>query len=314
MRHRRQVATALAIVIVVAGVLAFTVRPSFAVATWNRTTPIGYLQQAEGQPVDEARTYAEQSARWLGWYLGVPALAVALLGWAALVRESVTRRRASIAPFLLSVSGLTTLYVWMPSITPDHIWADRRFLPVVIPGLLVCAVWGLDRAWRASDDRSWRLPARGAVAIAAVLLVAGPLGRSAPLAGMREEAGLGRDVTRACERLGDDAAILLLDAEDSFMHYRMTQPLRAHCGIPAAWTASTISNERLVELAGRADDRTLYVLAERPESFDGRPVGDVFTLLRHRGVRLEQTLTMPPRELDGYGLDVLAAPVTPAGR
>ncbi|HSK95924.1 MAG TPA: hypothetical protein VK891_04830, partial [Euzebyales bacterium] len=212
----------------------------------------------------------------------------------------------------LSVSGLTTLYIWRPSITPDHIWAARRFLPVVIPGLLVCAVWGLDQVWRAAADRSWQWPVRGAVAVAALLLVAGPLGRSAPLVGLREEAGLANDVARACEMLGDDAAILLLDEEDSFMHYRMTQPLRAHCGIPAAWAPETISNERLVELAGRSDDRTLYLLAERPESFDGRPVGEVAPLLRHRGVRLEATLTMPPRELDGYGLDVLAAPVTPA--
>jgi hypothetical protein len=65
-------------------------------------------------------------------------------------------------------------------------------------------------------------------------------------------------------------------------------------------------------LAERAGDRTLYVLAERPESFEGRPVGDAFPLLRHRGLRLEATLTTPPRELDLYGLDVLAAPVTPA--
>jgi hypothetical protein len=312
MRRRRQVATTLAIVIVIAGVLAYTVRPSFAVATWSRTTPIGYLQQTEGELVDEARTYAEQSALWLGWYIGVPALAVALVGWAALVREAVARRSARLAPFLLAVSGLTTLYIWMPSITPDHIWADRRFLPVVVPGLLLCAAWVLDRAWQLAGTRSWRLPARGALAIAVVLLVAGPLSRSVPLADLREEAGLAREVADACDRLGDDAAILLLDEADSFMHYRMTQPLRAHCGIPAAWVDAGISNERLVELAGRAGDRTLYVLAERPESFEGRPVGDVFTLLRHRGVRLEATLTMPPRELDLYGLDVLAAPVTPA--
>lgn len=312
MRRRRQVATTLAVVIVVAGVLAYTVRPSFAVATWNRTTPIGVLQQSEGELVDEARTYAEQSALWLGWYLGVPALAIALLGWAALVRQTVARRNARLAPFLLAVSGLTTLYVWMPSITPDHIWADRRFLPVVVPGLLLCAAWLLGRAWQLAATRSWRLPAQGALAIAALLLIAGPLARSAPLADLHEEAGLARDVARACDRLGDDAAILLLDELDSVMHYRLTQPLRAHCGIPAAWADAAISNERLVELAERAGDRTLYVLAERPETFDGRPVGDVVTLLRHRGVRLEQTLTTPPRELYGYGLDVLAAPVTPA--
>jgi hypothetical protein len=314
LRRRRQVAIGLAIAIVVGGVLVYTVRPSFAGATWDLTTPIGPLQQAEGQPVDESRTYAELSARWLGWYLGVPALAVALVGWAGLVRQAVVRRQARLAPFLLSVSALTTLYVWMPSITPDHIWAARRFLPVVLPGLVVCAAWVLDRAWRAAGRVPWRVPARVAVAFAAALLVAGPLARSAPLIGLREYGGLTRDVTRACDLLGDDAALLLLNEDDSSMHHFMTQPLRAHCGVPAVWASITISNERLVELAARAraGDRTLYLLAERRTSFDGRPVGAIVPVLRHRGVRLEATLTTPPRELEGYGLDVLAAPVTPA--
>ena len=132
---------------------------------------------------------------------------------------------------------------------------------------------------------------------------------SVPQASLREEAGLATDVARACERLGDDAAILMLDEPDGVMHYRMTQPLRAHCGIPAAWADASISNEHLIRLAAYAGDGTLYVLAEFPESFDGRPVGDVFPLLAHHGVRLEQTLTKPPRDLVGYGLELLAAPV-----
>jgi hypothetical protein len=200
----------------------------------------------------------------------------------------------------------------MPSITPDHIWADRRFLPVVIPGLLLCGVWLLDRAWQLAATRPWRLPAQSALAVAALLFIAGPLRMSAPLATLREEAGLATDVARACERLGDDAAILMLDEPNGVMHYRMTHPLRAHCGLPAAWAGAAISNERLIELAARTGDGTLYVLAEFPESFDGRPVGEVFPLIEHRSVRLEQTLTMPPRDLVHYGLDVFAAPVQPA--
>lgn len=307
--RRHALATGVAVAIVVAGVLAYTVRPSFAVAEWDRTTPIGFLQQREGEAVNEARTYAEQSARWLGWYLGLPALAAGLLGWAALVRRTIARRVGRLIPFLLAFSGLTTLYMWMPSITPDHIWADRRFLPVVIPGLLLCAAWLLDRCWDQAGATRWTGPARSAVAVVAVLVVAMPLRLTAPVAGLREEAGLASEVAAACERLGDDAAILLLDETGTAMHYRLTQPLRSHCGIPAAWADETISNERLLELAERAGERTLYLLAEFPESFRDRPVGDVITLLDHRSTRLAPTLTVPPQELESYGLDVLAAPV-----
>lgn len=313
LRHRAQIAVGLGLLIVVAGVFAYAVRPVVQVDTWDRILPIGFLQQREGQPVDESRTYAEQSMRWLGWYLGVPALAAGVVGWALLTREVVARRIGRLIPFLLVFSGLTTLYVWQPSITPDHIWADRRFLPVVFPGLLVCAAWVIDRAWTRVAGGRWRLSARIALGVLASLCVLGPLRMTWPVADLREEAGFAAQVEAACERLGPDAALLLLDERGGAMHYRMTQPLRAHCGVPAAWADETITNSRLEELAARSDDHTLYLLAEHPGAFDGRPTGEPFTLLAHRSTRLAPTLNVPPQALEGYGLDVLAAPVTPAG-
>lgn len=311
LRHRAAIATATAVAIVVVGAVAYVVRPELAVSTWDRTTPIGILQQREGVPVDETRTYAEQSARWLGWYLGVPALVAGVLGWADLTRHTIARRAGRTLPFLLAFSGLTTLYVWRPSITPDHIWADRRFLPVVLPGLLLCAGWLLQRLWTRAAAARWRIPAHSALLAVALLIVLLPLQRSLPVADLREQAGMASAVAAACERLGDDAAILLLDEAGTAMHYRMTQPLRAHCGIPAAWVDETITNQRINDLVARAGDRTLYLLAARTESFQGRPVGEVFPLLMHHSVRLAPTLLTPPRTLEPYGLEVYAAPVTP---
>jgi hypothetical protein len=313
LRQRARIAVGAAVLIVAAGVYAYVVRPAITVDVWERTLPIGFLQQREGELVDETRTYAEHTARWLGWYLGLPTLVAGLAGWAWMTRETIARRSGRLVPFLLTFSGLTTLYVWRPSITPDHIWADRRFLPVVLPGLLLCALWLVDRLWTRTSASTVQRPARIALGALALLIVLLPLRTTAPVATLREEAGFAADVTAACDRLGTDAAVLLLDEAGGAMHYRMTQPLRAHCGIPAAWTAETISDERLQELAARAGDRTLYLLAERPQAFDGRPTGDVFTLVSHRSTRLAPTLNVPPQRLEGYGLDVLAAPVTPAG-
>lgn len=313
LRHRRRIAFGLGLLIVVAGVVAYAVRPVVQVDTWDRTLPIGFLQEREGQAVDESRTYAEQSMRWLGWYLGLPALAAGVAGWALLTREVVARRLGRLIPFLLVFSGLTTLYLWQPSITPDHIWADRRFLPVVFPGLLVCAAWLIDRMWTRVPDGASQLPGHIALGALAGLCVLMPLRTTWPVADLREESGFAAQVEAACDRLGADAALLLLDEAGGTMHYRMTQPLRAHCGVPAAWADETISNARLEALAARSGDRTLYLLAEYPDAFDGRPTGAPFTLLAHRSTRLAPTLNVPPQDLEGYGLDVLAAPVTPAG-
>lgn len=306
LRYRRPIAWGLATLIVVAGAFAYVVRPAFEVASWDRTTPIRGIQLQEGQPVNEARTYAEQSARWLGWYLGLPALGIGVVGWAGLVRGALARRRAALTPFLLIVSGLTTLYVWQPTITPDHMWADRRFLPVVIPGLLLFAGWLLDRLWRV-DRRAVRV----AVAVGAIVVAVAPLGRTGALVDLHEQAGLAADVAQACALLGDDAALLVLDEAGSDMHYRVTQPLRSHCGVPAAFVKPDVTDERIVELARKSPDRQLWVLASREQSLVDRPVDDPIVLLRHRSSRLEATLTRPPRDLDRYGLDVLAAPVTP---
>jgi hypothetical protein len=313
LRHRARIALGLAVAIAVAGVVAYAVRPSLPPVTWERTTPIGFLQQQEGEPIDEARTYAEDTARWLAWYLGLPALAAGVAGWAWMTREVVAHRIGRLVPFLMTFSGLTVLYVWKPSITPDHIWADRRFLPVVLPGMLLCAAWLLDRLWARAGTGGRASAVRVAVVAAAVAVVALPALRTLPVAGLHEEAGFAAEVTAMCDRLGDDAALLLLDESGSAMHYRMTQPLRAHCGVPAAWADETISNARILELADRAGDRTLYVLAARPTALEGRPVGEPVALLQHRSERLAPTLTMPPQALESYGLDVFAAPVDPDG-
>jgi hypothetical protein len=311
LRHRAGIALGLAVLIAVAGIVAYALRPSLPPATWDRTTPIGFLQQQEGEPVNEARTYAEDTARWLAWYLGLPALAAGVAGWAWMTREVSAARIGRLVPFLTTFSGLTVLYVWKPSITPDHIWADRRFLPVVLPGLLLCAAWLLDRLWARAVAGPRATAVRVAVVAVAVLVVALPALRTWPVAGLHEEAGFAGEVASMCERLGDDAALLLLDESGSAMHYRMTQPLRAHCGVPAAWADESISNERILQLADRAGERTLYVLAARPTTFNGRPTGAPFALLEHRSTRLAPSLTMPPQTLESYGLDVFAAPVDP---
>ena len=56
------------------------------------------------EPVDEARTYAEDTARWLAWYLGLPALAAGVAGWAWMTRDVVAARIGRLVPFLVTFS------------------------------------------------------------------------------------------------------------------------------------------------------------------------------------------------------------------
>src|SRR5439155_3924048 len=85
--------------------------------------------------------------RWFGWYVG-PGLVVAAIGGLLLIRDAALGRAREAVAFLAALVALTSLYVWNPAITPDQIWAMRRYLPITIPGLMICAFWLVDRLVR----------------------------------------------------------------------------------------------------------------------------------------------------------------------
>jgi hypothetical protein len=117
-----------------------------------------FLQMAE----DPTRSYYENATIWLSWYFGWATLALALLGACWLAFDLVAGRRPVWWPAFLVFFGMASLVLFKPSITPDHPWADRRFVPVVLPGVVLFALaafamllrvvgtrslpWGLSRA------------------------------------------------------------------------------------------------------------------------------------------------------------------------
>jgi hypothetical protein len=128
------------------------------------------LQVAEKVTIDPTRTYAESTVTWLTWYLGPFLVILGLLGLAVLLVRAVRNGDLSLTPFLLLfvVTGLG--YLVKPSITPDQIWAMRRFLPTVVPALALAAmlVVALVLAWLRTRPPGWSI---GAGLVAAVALV-----------------------------------------------------------------------------------------------------------------------------------------------
>ena len=101
------------------------------------------LQQAEGYPIDGMRNYAEHTLEWMEWYIGPAVLVLALIGFVLIVVEAVRTRKVEYLGFVAVVIGAGALYFNAPSITVDQIWASRRFLPVVIPGMVIAAAYAL---------------------------------------------------------------------------------------------------------------------------------------------------------------------------
>ncbi|WP_143832951.1 MULTISPECIES: hypothetical protein [Nocardiopsis] len=137
---------------------------------------VAYVQQREGLSVEGSRTYYDMSLYWVGWYVGLATVLFASLGVALVLRRLFQRRDPQwLLPAMLLVWTVTTTLL-RPAITPDHPWASRRLVALVIPAFVLFAVWFL--AWltrycavAAHSDRH-TLPARALPAVVAAVTAA----------------------------------------------------------------------------------------------------------------------------------------------
>jgi hypothetical protein len=254
---------ALAGIVVIVGALgalyAYVLRPHVELATQSiRNGLVEGLQGRIHAPVNGFRTYSEETMRWLGLYFGIPALASSVAGVLGLMRRTIIGRAKNAVPFLLVFVSMTALYLWQPAITPDQIWAMRRFLPVTVPGLIVGCFWLMHRVLRMQGNRALVL---GAAAVVAAAAIAYPACVQADYMTARTQLGVLGATEALCDRLGPDAAVIVQQGKVLDRHY--TQTVRAFCHIP---TASVPPDEnaswyQAIARRWKARGRTLYAIA-----------------------------------------------------
>jgi hypothetical protein len=209
------------------------------------------MQASQHLAVDGARTYAEWSLVWVAWWLGPVLVIAAWVGFAALARSVVSwllpgtagaggapqpgGTGSAAGPVWLAPAvvgfGSAVLTLWRPGITPDHPWADRRLVPVLLPVFVITATGVV--AWSVRWARR-RLPASLLVVtvLAGVAALYGPpLWATAPLAGQRTEAGELDSVHRVCGALQPRDVVVAVDNR-GFNEW--PQVIRGVCGRPAA--------------------------------------------------------------------------------
>jgi hypothetical protein len=242
---------------VAAGVLVVA---AFAFA-WFVRPHVQELRFPDLPPRNGARSYYEDTAVWLSWYLGPIgfALAVLGLGWGTM---RILRGRASAAMVVVVTitTGLCAVYLLHASVTPEQLWASRRFLPAILPGLAVAAslplVWLLGRS---RPSPAWRI----AGVSAAVLLALVPLAASTwPIRDMAQQRGYLDVVLDACDLIGDDATVLVVDPWAATV---LPQTLRAWCDVPVAVPAPGLDDadrDRLLRAVAASDRRLVLVSAD----------------------------------------------------
>ncbi|GAA0388574.1 hypothetical protein Acor_54050 [Acrocarpospora corrugata] len=282
--------------------LAFAVRPWVQTVRRTPTTPedeltaqfIEATQLANGLPIDRTRLYYEDSLYWVIWYVGVPVVVLATLA-AAVHAQRLARGRGFAWLLPLAVIGWTTVTtLYRPAITPDHPFASRRLVPIVLPGLILLAVWGLrwarDRARRSGYDSRLLLAAGMALVVAPAAVT------SFGTAFTSIERGEAAAVAGLCEAIPANAAVLIVERVTGD---RFTQLVRGQCGHPTARVATPDgldvpfgTDVRRLIAAVRATGRVPVLLAADPEQLTSYgPPAHVLTLRTRQD---ERSLISPP--------------------
>jgi hypothetical protein len=304
--RRAGIAYTIAGVVTVGLLSAWALRPAGPQAHGTANQVVESLQKSEGLPVQPTRTFAEQSLRWVEWYIGPIALALAIIGLSVLIVR-VVRRGSAPALVLVAMTGpLTAVYLWAPSIVPDQVYDMRRFVPASLPLLLVAAAVGVDAATTLATtrwgDKPWhrRIPAAAAVGILAF-----PLGATLPLGKFETQANYLPLVSATCAQIGPAAAVVFPPSDTDAT--TLLQTIRSWCDVPAAQLGGSVTAPQLLAAAStlRAQGRTLWMLAATPAAISAvDPTVDPTPMGVARSTReITPSLSLPA---SSYGTTTLA--------
>lgn len=297
LKSRREGIAVLGGCLVVLGMIALAaIRPAVRHSHGAPSQLVAGLQGVAGLPVDASRTYAELSVTWLSWYLGPVTIALATIGAAVMVARIVRRPDAAYC-LVLTVAGIgTCIYLWSPSISPDQIWASRRFVPAAMPLFVLLAAFAIAMVAESARQRSAAL-SRPALAIGAVALVAFPLGTTLPVRSFSPQSGYLDAVLATCRATGPDAA--LLTSANDLNTEELVGALRSWCNVPVATMLRPFSAAEIQHLAAewRSAGRTLWVLGSTAPVVTASAPGSSPSLMARLISRreLELTINRPPQ-------------------
>lgn len=135
----------------------------YAAAVRPMLEPYSIIRQVSG--LDGQRDFREESLLNLAAYVSWPVLLFALAGICYAIQRNWLGRRGLFRSLLLLIGvGPALLYLWSPQVSPDHPWAIRRFVPTIIPYVVLFAALFIHALTRRFGRFS---TAAGALALAA---------------------------------------------------------------------------------------------------------------------------------------------------
>jgi hypothetical protein len=269
------------------------------------------------EPVRSYSTWPTGTTAWvldgenwlrMGWYLTPLGLTLATLGLAWLLQRASFNRLG----FFLSVGILTTLqYVYKIFNTPYHIYAMRRYVPIVLPMLMIYTAVFIIYFYQ---SRPHRLVKVGA-GILTIGLMAGLLYQSRFVLPLRDLRGATDALVTLHEQVDPNALIIFSEPATATLSDTIGPPFRFIYGHDIATirqddNAAAPFIERMIEYEAE-NERPLQLIATAPiapvlrERFDLQPV----TFFPIKLPKLLSTFTGYPSAMQTvyYGIEIYDA-------
>ncbi|MBV9387074.1 MAG: hypothetical protein JOZ78_11670 [Chroococcidiopsidaceae cyanobacterium CP_BM_ER_R8_30] len=114
-------------------------------ACWIRPTvqPYAVFNLPVKTPLNGLRDYREDSLNNLCRYLSPFVVWSAILGWLAALWTVARQKQDILIVPIVVIGSFSIIYLWNPHISPDHFFAIRRFVPIVIPGFAFFSSLGI---------------------------------------------------------------------------------------------------------------------------------------------------------------------------
>ena len=168
------------------------------------------------QPGGALAPHDAYAFRSFGWYVAPPALAAAAIGLGVLLRRSFWRDPS----FFMVFVGMSWFVFYRLRIVPEHFWAARRFVPVVVPGVMICLAAILAPVVPGRGARWQLVPVlRQGIRLALLALVAGSFWAATALILQHVEyAGVIARLERLASRFGPDDLLVVESRNASDLH------------------------------------------------------------------------------------------------
>lgn len=270
-------------------------------AAQNGTTYL--IQSRLGYPI-EPRNYAEHSFEWMSWYLGGVLIFLTIIGAVILIKEIMTNKKFEYLALLFTVLLTSAIYFTNPKITPDQVWAMRRFIPVIIPCFILLGIFSFSFIYERINTESKNVKVFVAILFSSYLILQ-PLLITRPFIKVKEYENSYNAFKVFCNKLPPNSGVLWLG--DNTFALSAVQTTRSVCGINSAGIEvsdknpyKNINSEKLKKIyADSSENGVVPYLAlqgglKTHVEFDKSILKYLNPIVVYGFTKVEQTLTGPP--------------------